>query len=316
VSDSVHATWDSRTSAGVATTIGQALRALGHIGAWAGVYVCAAFIFVSQIAGLTQLWPRWDLTLAVLLIATACYALDRVKLRSSWIDPADEASQPQRFAYLKPRAGWVRTAAVVMLVTGAALGARITPWSWAAAIAAPLGVAAYAPRGRGTRGPRLKDRVWLKNTYVGAGIAGFSVLAALASASGIGFVEATRQHLFPLMCAGALVAVRAALDAALCDIDDEETDRRFGTSTPATWLGGRRLWRYAIFARAALTVATLAAWPCPLRARLAWGAAMAAGTVALRARPPRRVRDWVDARFLAEAALTTAALAALQWLAV
>jgi hypothetical protein len=64
-----------------------------------------------------------------------------------------------------------------------------------------------------------------------------------------------------------------------------------------------------------LAGAVMIAWPCPLPARIAWGFAIALGTVALRVRPPRRVRDWVDARFFAEAVVATAVLAAMARLA-
>jgi 4-hydroxybenzoate polyprenyltransferase len=242
----------------------------------------------------------------VLLVASACYALDRVKLRDSWIDPADVEGQPERYGFLSPHAPRVRLLALLMLGAGAALGARASAWALAAAALAPVGVALYAPRGRSGGRARLKDRVWLKNTYVGGGIAAFAVLATAAEAP-----EILRERWLALGAAGGLVFGRAALDAALCDIDDEATDRRHGTATLATWLGGPRLWRWSVFARAALAVAVLAAWPCPLRARLAWGLAIAAGTVALRVRPPRRVRDWVDARFLAEAVVATGAMAVL-----
>lgn len=292
----------------------MALRPLGHIGFWAGVYVGASFVFVAQMSGLSPGLPPWEALLAVVLIATAAYSIDRVKLAGRWLDPADAEAQPERFAFLRPRARVVRTLAFLMLVAGSVLGLRFTPWSLLVAPAVIAGVAAYAPRPRGT-GARLKDRIWLKNAYVGAGITVFAAAAALVvaqSRQGRPLRELVEVRGSALAVAVSLLFLRVVLDAALCDIDDEPTDRRFGTATFATLLGGPRLWAWSLFARAALTVAVVLAMPCPLPFRIGWGGAMALGTLALRARPPSRIRDWIDARFLAEAALATVIALTLQ----
>lgn len=294
------------------------LRALGHIGFWAGLYVAGAFIFGAQVSGFATLLPPLPAMLAVLLMATAAYALDRVKLRDRWIDPADVMAQPERFAFLQPRARAVRALAFCMLLAGASLGSLYTPWAIAAALAVPIGVAAYAPLPRnGSKRPRLKDRLWLKNAYVAAGITAFAALATVATtapgSSPSEMLETARAKGAAVAWASILLFLRTVIDAALCDIDDEPTDRQFGTSTLATTLGARRLWTWAAFARAGLTIATLLAMPCPWPARVAWAIATGAGTVALRLRPPRRVRDWVDARFLLEGVVATLVLLAFEF---
>src|ERR1043165_9558889 len=153
------------------------VRALGHVGAWEGLYASAAVICLTQLAGLTgplEL-PRPEAIAMVFLIACGVYALDRVKLRDSWIDPADEAAQPRRYAFLRAHSRRVRGAAIVMLVSAALVGLRISPWAPAVAALAATSVVAYAMRPRGER-PRIKDIVWIKNGYVAAGMCGFLVL--------------------------------------------------------------------------------------------------------------------------------------------
>src|SRR3954469_13059925 len=77
----------------------RGLARLGHMGVWAGLYVGAAFVMATQLAAGGRLGPRPDLLLGVVLVASACYALDRVKLRDGWIDPADVEGQAERYAF-------------------------------------------------------------------------------------------------------------------------------------------------------------------------------------------------------------------------
>ena len=254
---------------------------------------------------------RWEAVAWVLLTGISAYALDRVKLRDAWIDPADVHGQPRRYGYLRPRARMVRMLAFAALVSGTVIGMRVTPSAPVAAISAVCGVVCYAPGPRRGRA-RLKDVHGLKNLYIAAGITGFAVIAAVAGASPIGTVaemwRVAAAHAAPIACAAALLAVRVAVDAALCDLDDEESDRRFGTATLPVTLGGRRAWIYTGVARAFLALATLVAWPCPWRARVVWATVGVAGIAVLRLRRPERIRDPVDLRLAIEALAATVLL--------
>jgi hypothetical protein len=286
------------------------LRPIGHLGLLSGLYVAAAFVSLAQLAGVVIVPPPLVL-LSITLLATAAYALDRVKLRDRWIDPSDLASQPDRYAFLQPRARAVRGLAVLMLLLGGAFGLAATRWAPLAALLIPLGVAAYAARPRGAR-PRPKDILGLKNTYVAAGILGFSLLTAIAVAAPADTPDSWRSvvttHAAALTAAAFLLALRVVLDAALCDLDDESADRRFGTATLATTLGHRRAWRYTGWLRFILIIAIPLALPCPWRPRLVWTAATILGMLSLRLAHPDRVRDWVDIRLPIEATLATTAL--------
>lgn len=277
----------------------------GHLGVWAGLYTLAAFLCFSQLSGvpLGQPLPRWEAMLCVFLTATGVYSLDRVKLVSRWLDPADALAQPERYQFLIPRSVSIRLIAVVLLVAAAFAGHAFHPLAAALVALAALGTVIYAPMPR-RKTARVKDRLWLKNLYVALGMTLFCALIAVLAQP-----QATNRALSEFVLASwvvlalpfAAVGSRIFFDAALCDIDDEPTDRRFGTDTFATRLGGKSVWNWAGYGRLAIAVGLLFARPLPATARLGWAVAMVLGMIALRWRHPVRIRDTVDLRFLPEA---------------
>ncbi len=290
------------------------LSRAGHVGVWAGLYGAAAFVCVAQLAGLWAPGTRqcWAV-LSVLLIGVGAYALDRVKLRDRWMDPADALAQPARYEFLSRHPARVRVLALGLLAAGGLAGLAVTRWAPVASGMAMVGVALYAPRPRGRR-PRLKDIVWTKNAYVALGITGFGAVAVAATVSaGDGpraWLAILQGHAAPMAWACVIVLGRVWLDAAICDLDDEHADRAHGTSTLATTLGGHRAWRLTGLARPALALGTFACPWAAWHARVAWAGASLAGLLLLRARGrPERVRDLVDARFALEALAVSAALA-------
>ncbi|HMN42411.1 MAG TPA: hypothetical protein PKE29_16335, partial [Phycisphaerales bacterium] len=148
------------------------LRGLGHFGVFAGLYVAAAAVMFWQMAGVgNEVLPPWAAVCAVGMIASGVYALDRVKIRDSWMDPADRAAQPERYAFIAGHSRAVRVAGALCIVAGSLVGLGVSVWSPVAGALAAAGVLAYAPRGRG-RARRLKDVAGIKNLYVAGGIAG------------------------------------------------------------------------------------------------------------------------------------------------
>ncbi|MGH7241975.1 MAG: hypothetical protein ACREJD_00980 [Phycisphaerales bacterium] len=282
---------------------------LGHLGVWAGLYALASFICLCQLAGLTPggFLPRWEAMACLLLTATAVYSVDRVKLISRWLDPADIAAQPARYQFLTRRTGLVRAFAFVLLVAAAAVGFRIGAIVPLLVVIAAASTVIYAPKPRNAIA-RVKDRLWLKNAYVAVGMATFAAVLAVLSVHPGSVEESIRSamNLQPVLgIAFTIVALRIFFDAALCDIDDEPTDRQFRTETFATSLGSSRVWNWAGLGRFPLAVALLIATPLPFVARCAWSAAMVLGMFALRWRHPVRIRDTVDIRFLPEAVFVT-----------
>lgn len=275
------------------------------------MYVAAAMVCLWQLSGVgAGVLPPWEALVAVALMASGTYALDRVKLRNEWIDPADRMAQPERYAFIEGHATWVRWAAVACIVAGSAIGIRVSALAPVTGLLAAAGVVIYAPRPR-RFGARLKDVAGLKNVYVAGGITGFCGLVAIMAAAH-GDSSAARaivESRWPaLACACALTAARVLLDAALCDLDDMESDRAHGTITLPTLVGNELAWTLTGAARIATLGATMACPWCPWPARVAWTLAGAAGMIALRARRPGRIRDFVDLRLVGVAAGATLGL--------
>lgn len=299
------------------------LHIAAHLAVWAGLYIAGAVVCFAQLAGIDGLVPARALALAVsfaFCTAAAVYLLDRVKLRDAWLDPADAQAHPQRFDFLAARSALVRGLIVVLLVLAAWLGTMLISSGggrWVGALVPVLsaaGVLVYAGRPRRGRA-RPKDILFIKNFYVAAGITGFAAVVALAAVHagehdwGLRAMwETVKSHAAPLAVSAAHLAARVFADAVLCDLDDEDADRRHGTGTLPTHLGRARAWNIALAIRLALAAAIALVPILPAPARLAWAGVTAASSIVLRLAAPARVRDWVDARLPIESAMVAAVL--------
>jgi 4-hydroxybenzoate polyprenyltransferase len=292
----------------------QILSTFSYAAVWAGMYVSGAVVCLAQVAGLDELVrPKVKLAAAAFAFCTATgvYLLDRVKLRDEWLDPADAQAHPGRFAFIADHSAFVRGLMLALLMTAAWVGAGVLAWGAAVPVMAAAGVLVYAGRPRAGR-PRPKDILVLKNVYVAAGITGFAAIVALAAVRPDARMMAMRDlaadHAAPLVVACVFLAVRVLADAVLCDLDDEEADRRFGTGTLPIRLGRNRAWDAAMMVRLCAAGALVMIPVVPLPARLAWAAVTVVSSVTMRVAGPARVRDWVDARFSVEAAVVAAIL--------
>lgn len=279
---------------------------LSHLAIWPGMYVGSGVAFVAQVAPASSsptavgIGRWWAVLVFAFLTGVGTYLLDRVKLRDSWLDPADREAHPSRYGFI---AGHSR--AVRVLAFGCLGGAVVVAWARASQhwllgipVASAIGVVVYAARPRRVRA-RLKDLLIVKNAYVAGGISAFAVVVVWcwfhAGVARLGEVWAVL-----VFAAGALF-VRVFADAVLCDLDDEAADRRFGTSTLPTMIGHRRAWDGAMLLRLGLALGLIVTPIGPERARVAWGVVTAVSSVGLRVARPRKLRDWVDLRFALEA---------------
>ncbi|MCC6428255.1 MAG: hypothetical protein IT435_15720 [Phycisphaerales bacterium] len=291
-----------------ASTVQSALHVVAHLAVWAGLYVAGAVVCVSQVAGIDAIVPIGTRTRAAAFAfctAMAVYLLDRVKTFDSWLDPADAQAHPARFAFLAQHSTRVRVLILLLLTAAVCLGKGLSAWAAAVPVLAVAGVLVYAARPRTGR-PRPKDIVLLKNAYVAAGITGFAVVVAIAAVhpgAGLRIVwEVAVAHAVPLSVSCAHLAMRVFADAVLCDLDDEDADRRHGTSTLPTHLGRTRAWNTALAVRLCIALGLVLIPVLPAPARLAWAAVTVVSSVSLRLAAPVRVRDWVDARLPMETA--------------
>lgn len=295
--------------------ITRALRIADHLALFAGLYPAGALLAAAQIGGRAHPFPILPLACAW-ATGSSVYLLDRVKLADCFLDRADLAAKPDRFAWIRAHARTVRLFGAVLALAALVLAALIHPAAAVLVLAGHLAVVAYAHRSADpARRARPKDILFLKNALVGAGIAFFAVALltlGLASAS----PHPARDLLTPAAAADLLAPLLflsfiITADAALSDIDDVPTDRPFGTRTlPAA--AGPRATIVAFLLTNIVAGAAMAAWaalsaPPPSRGVLyAWAALApltALGFALPKPRLARSLRPLIDARLPLLAAL-------------
>ena len=281
----------------------------GHLALWTGLYSASALLCLVQTTGVpADVFSRRAVAgyLCAWATATSVYLLDRVKLSDRRLDPADAQAKPERYAFLHSRRCAIRAAAAVLALIGLVCGWLVHPLCVALVLGAFVGILIYAghPPGHVSgRRRRLKDLFIIKNLSVAGSITAFAAGIALLAA----YSDRRPNSAGPSLNAaeflgGALLLLgRVAADAALCDIDDEAADRRYGTQTLPTRLGRERTWLIALGLGAVLVGASwLLPAPAPVRsARILWtGLALVSG-VGIRMWNPGRLRDVIDFRFVA-----------------
>lgn len=273
-----------------------ALRTLAHLSAWNALYAGALVLAACQTINL----PHAPLALlGACALALGVFLLDRVKPADALLDPADQAANPERFAFHRRHARTLRAAIVCALAAGGTLMILDDrPIAASFALLAPAGVLLYGTV-RPARGPRLKDRPVRKNLAVALAMACF----ALAIALGPSLRLAPRSLLVRApaeLLVFAWIALVVFADAALCDLDDAPTDARFGTRTFANTLPAPTLWAGALlvqFLAIPLLVLAHRSAGSPLAPALWWALAVPLSTLAIHLANPPRVRDLIDARF-------------------
>ncbi|MBS0188040.1 MAG: hypothetical protein JSS51_08220 [Planctomycetes bacterium] len=279
------------------------------MGAPCGLYACAALVCVHQLLRPSGMVVPSPVVLAIVFLATtAIYAIDRVKLFARSFDPADVAAEPRRYHFLAGRRELARAFAVLFAIAAIGLAMQLGAVAVTVVIAAVCGGIVYAPRARDGRA-RIKDVLWIKNAFTAVGLAAFvTYFASIDRVFPSGTADFAPANWAALISAAGLVGGRVFLDAALCDLDDERTDRVFGTRTLCTEFGSMRVWRCTGVARVVLLAACVLAGSLSMEGRVSWAVAMGLGMLALRVRKPRRVRQIVDGRLMWEAMMTTGVL--------
>tara|TARA_Y100001933_G_scaffold258759_1_gene307401 strand:+ start:37 stop:921 length:885 start_codon:yes stop_codon:yes gene_type:complete len=289
----------------------EAHRWLSALAIWPGAYAAGAAAMLAQLC-------RVDLS-AVSIAAAFCagvsiFLLDRVKLRDALLDPADAIAAPERMGVICDAPRLIRSLAATLLLFAVVLGSgpfdqsRSVPAQLiggATPLVAALGVVLYAGRPRGDR-PRPKDRVLLKNAFVACGIVGLAAGLTVAPAIASGGQEMSPN----LIIAVSVLAARVFADSALCDVEDTDADRAYGTRTLPRVLGNERARTLALALHTACGTALLALPATRTDAATAWGWSTIAVGVLLRVLPTDHLRDPVDAALGVQAVVVTVVLAA------
>ncbi len=290
---------------------------LGHLGLWAGMYVAGAYICFWQLAGAGACGsvPVWEAIVAVFLSATSVYAIDRVKLSDKLLDPADIAAQPARYAFLTRHTQAIRIGVIVMLLVAMGLASVVSRLLPIVIGLSVVGVFLYAPGPRRSL-PRPKDILGLKNLLVAAGVVSLAMVATallgpLSRADSESFWLVARQRVTPVFEATLLLMMRVTIDAAICDVDDAQTDRRHGTQTLATLIGASNAFVVLCTARIAIAGLIIVLATVPMSVRIVWASAGVVSLIVLWARRGKPVRDPVDIALGVEAIVVTLLLTAI-----
>lgn len=283
-----------------AAAAAPAASALGHLATWVGLYVAAAAVLATQLAGLGTL-PSSAALGCAFTAGVAVYLLDRVKTTDRRLDPADAESQPARYGFLHGRAADVRMVALLFALLALTLALLVRPVVGVGVLLGVVGVWFYgwSPAGHAS-GRRPKDLLLLKNALAAAWIAGFGILVAAADAGplrSVGFG--------PFRHAAVVLVLVVFADSALCDIDDAESDAGRGTITLPVVVGPGWTWAiaFALEAGAAVVAARSGAAP-PVAA--AWAITLPATLAVVLLARPSELRDVIDLRLPILAVVATA----------
>jgi len=291
----------------------------GHLAVWTGLYVAGAVVCFAHVAGLPGVagpgGADWLTLLAAACAGAGVYLFDRVKASDTLLEGADAEAHPERFRFLGRNRPAVRALSATLALAAAVLLFRLHPAAPLLVLGAYLGVWIYAgwkpDRSSGRpRPPRPKDVFVLKNAAVASSICAFAALLAMLSASrangpNLGDLWA---RLPSLSWGAAFVFGHVLVDSVLCDLDDTQPDRRFGTVTVPNRLGPRVAWTLALAMNALLLALALLIDPAVRAARtlgLFWAIAMTLTFGALLLHREGRTRDLVDLRLPFVAVLAT-----------
>ncbi len=283
----------------------RAIHTLGYAAVWTGLYVAASVLLAIHTSTHRLPTETWLAILAAYLCGQSVYLLDRAKLRDAWLDEADRQAHPQRFGFIHRHRRRLRALIVIEGLAAAGLLWLLHPVLALLVPAAYVGVVVYAGLPRTSWVPpgarRIKDLLIVKNLAVAGSITAFAMLLALVVAGD----EAGRFAWWRWSWPAAFLLLHVLADSMLCDIDDIDADRRFGTQTLAWRRSAQFVRSFAIVLAFAVAIATLmflwlffeelGAKTLGTR-RVIWAFAMAATSIALAFVPIGSLRDAVDSR--------------------
>lgn len=208
---------------------------LSYLAIWPACYTLG--VYLLALLTIDRPMPSWLTTAYLLLVAHACYLLDRVKLSDDRQDPADAIALPARALLFAEHASTVRVLLAVELLTAMVMGYLISPLLSLIPLGALIGVQLYAGRAASPGRPRFKDLPALKSFFISS--AHIALVVAVLWGNNHNLIEHPRQVVV-LSVVGLWLIVSA--DAILCDIDDHDSDALYGTRSLPVLLGNARAW--------------------------------------------------------------------------
>ncbi len=262
----------------------------GHLAVWPALYAAGALWLLDRVLGtpITNQTPDAGgrSALFVMLCAHAGYLLDRAKLSGGLLDAADRAANASRHGMISELGPAIRALIWVEIAAAGFIGYTVHPWLAAVPLGVATGVVCYAGRPARAGRPRPKDVRLLKSVFIATAHTALAAAVVLAVA-GPGSILTPRAAA-PIGSVWLIVLS----DAVVCDLDDIEADRAFGTRSIPALLGEGVAWAIA-WGSLAIGLLLMAA-SLGVRPSLAPSALLGA-TLVLAARLPRR-KDFIDAR--------------------
>ncbi len=280
------------------------LAQMSHFAIWPTLYAIGVYVLLSK-----SLPGEHHIGLMPVLFIAICthasYLLDRVKTSDSRLDEADAVALPRRAQSLSRHTQAIRRFIGLELLVASAIGLALHPILTVIPLISLIAIHGYAGRTADPDKPRLKDLPACKPFFIATSHIALPVAVIWASPHSADSLNTlTDQTLATLSNAIIVMGVWFIVvgDAMLCDIDDLDTDRIFGTRSFAVLFGAQHAWLIAFVCVSAGSVLLGFAW-APSR----WAAfALIAST--LLTRNSTNHRDFVDARLLPIALLTLISL--------
>ncbi|MFK7883776.1 MAG: hypothetical protein AB8F26_06285 [Phycisphaerales bacterium] len=276
------------------------LQRLGDIAVWPGLYAVGVAGLLLWCVGASRSDFGWrdllPLAVFVFLCSQGGYLLDRAKISGKRLDPADETANSARFHVFAVHGGLIRRVVAIEFAAAALVGIFIEPWLAIVPIGTSVGVMIYAGRPAEVGKPRPKDLLVLK--------AGFIATAHLALACAAVMVLAGFEAILSINVVTAVTGVWLIVlgDAVVCDFDDIEADRAFGTLTLPVVFGENAAWALALVCHLGAAVLILEVRGIAPAVGIA---CLLVASMVMAMMLPRR-KDYIDARLLCVALICLA----------
>ena len=212
---------------------------LSHLAFYPAMYTLG--VYLLALLALHLPIPNTGTIAFILLVANACYLLDRVKLTDARQDPADAIALPNRALFCARHAKFIRALIALELIIAIAFGFIISPVLALIPLGALIGVYAYAGRAATPGRARLKDLPALKSFFISS--AHLALVVAVLWGNEHDLIAHPRINVLWSLSAIWLIV---SADAILCDLDDVDSDALYQTRSLPVLMGVSRAWRLAI----------------------------------------------------------------------